>query len=140
MATAIAAVEALAGATVSNVDPGSLVTRLPKGPDASEMKDITNGYNDTYATFYLTADENQVAFTFTPAEGRAVPHPIIVVQDYTADRSPEIKVAGAELGVNTGDGSSGAYVSLNAAADELWVTLNITLSAPTVIEITPSDG
>ena len=40
------------------------------------MKTIANGYNDTYAAWYLSASSNQVAFTFTPAGGQPVDRPI----------------------------------------------------------------
>ncbi|HEY3245074.1 MAG TPA: hypothetical protein VGM03_17160 [Phycisphaerae bacterium] len=131
------AVEALAAATISNVSPGALVAQVPKGPGASEMKNISNGYNDTYAAYYLSASNNQVAFTFTPAAGTSVSKPIFVIQNYTAGRVPAITRGGAALTANTGTASSGAFVSINETANELWLTLNEDVSAPISIQLMP---
>jgi hypothetical protein len=61
----IKAVEALNAATIDNVTIGSLVTQRVKGPGATEMKNVTNGYDATYAAYYLNAAGNQIAFTLT---------------------------------------------------------------------------
>ncbi len=139
--TTIKAVEALAGATISNVNPGSVVAQVPKGPGAGQNKAIANGYNDTYAAYYLSASSNQVTFTFAPAGGTSVKSPVFVIQDYTAAQVPKITVGGNALTINTGDANSGAFVSINTAANELWVTLNTVLSAATDVQIMPdTDG
>lgn len=130
----IRAVESLCAATISNVNPGSLVTQVRKGPGATQMKNIANGYNDTYAACYLSAVNNQVAFTFSPASGRPVKNPIFVIQNYTAGRLPTISVGGHSITINTG-ADSGAFVSANTAANELWVTLHTTITAATGVEI-----
>jgi hypothetical protein len=122
VALTITAVEALNAATISDVNPGSLVTQVAKGPGASQMKNITNGYNDSYSAYYLNANDNQVAFTFTPAVGTFVKNPIFVVQNYTTHQLPKITVDGNPLTVNVG-ADAGAFVSLNLATNELWVTL-----------------
>lgn len=127
---AVAAVEALVEATVSDVAPGTLVSEAPKGPGASEMKSIANGYDDTYAAYRVTAGDNQVAFTFTPAGGKSIQNPIFVIQDYTATGLPNIVVDDNDVIVNVG-AESGAFVSINAAANELWVTLHATVSQAT---------
>lgn len=134
VALAIQAVEALCAATIGDVQPGALVTQVPKGPGASQLKTIANGYNDTYAAYYLSASANQVAFTFTPAAGTHVKDPIFVVQGYTTQQLPAITVDGAPITINTGAGA-GAFVSLNGAAHELWVTLRADLQTPTSIQI-----
>ena len=124
-----------AAATVSDVNPGSLVDRVPRGPGAIETKNINNGYNDTYAAYYLAAEDNQVAFTFTPPAGRPVKTPIFVVQNYTAANLPRIVVGDDVATVNAG-ADSGAFVSLNPTANELWITLNALLWEATVVRIT----
>jgi hypothetical protein len=134
---AIRAVEALAAATIGNVTAGSVVTQVPKGPGASEMKTIANGYNDTYAAWYLRAGGDQVAFTFTPGAGHPVSGPIFVVQNYTATQLPRITVGGAPLTVNNGAADSGAFISLDAASKELWLTLNQTVIAAIEVQIAP---
>jgi hypothetical protein len=140
VAIALQTVEALASATIGNVNPGSLVAQVPKGPGAAQMKNITNGYNDTYAAYYLRADNNQVTFTFTPAAGTSVRNPIFVIQNFTAGQLPSITVGGNAISVNTGAADSGAFVSLNAAANELWVTLNRSFGAATQVHIESSPG
>jgi mannan endo-1,4-beta-mannosidase len=134
VAITIRAVEALAAATINNVNPGSLVTQVPKGPGANEMKDIANGYNDSYGAYYLSTSDNQVAFMFTPADSKSVKNPIFVIQNYTARHLPRISVGGDSVTVNTGT-ASGAFVSINTGAHELWVTLNTTVSAATDVQI-----
>jgi hypothetical protein len=130
----IETVETFAAATISDVNPGSLVNQVPKGPGAAEMKHLTNGYNDTSAAYYLAADGNQVVFTFTPAAGRPVKAPMFLVQNYTAARLPRIVVGDDVLTINTG-ADSGAFVSLNLAANELWITLNTILAEAMRIQV-----
>jgi hypothetical protein len=130
----IKAVEAFNAATLSNVNPGSLVTQVAKGPGATQMKNITNGYNDSYTTYCLNASDNQVGFAFTPAAGTFVKNPIFVVQNYTARQLPRITVNGNPIMVNIG-ADADAFVSLNAATNELWVTLNATISTTIGVQI-----
>jgi hypothetical protein len=134
VAATINAVEALNAATISDVTPGSLVTQVPQGPDTTRPKTITNGYNDTYAAYYLRASDNQAGFTFTPAAGTAVTNPIFVVQNYGAAQLPGIALNGAPITVNTG-ADAGAFVSVNPAANEVWVTLNATIDTATGVRI-----
>lgn len=135
VALAITEVEALNAATISAVHPGVLVTQVAKGPGASQMKTITNGYNDTYAAYYLRATSNQVACSFTPAAGTVINKPMFVVQNYTLQQLPTITVDGEQITVNVGAGG-GAFVSLNVATNELWVTLNATVQTAMSIAIT----
>ena len=137
MALAIAAVEALSAAAITGVSLGARVTQVPKGPGASEMKDIANGYNDTYAAYYLSASDNQVTFTFAPADGQPVAKPILVIQNYTAGELPQIWIDNGSIEVNNGTAGSGAFASINIDTNELWVTLNQTFSAATQVEIVP---
>jgi hypothetical protein len=137
VALTIQAVEALAAATIGNVTAGSVVSQVPKGPGATEMKSIANGYNDTYAAWYLSASANQVAFTFTPAGGQPVRNPIFVIQNYTAAQLPKISAGGVSLSANNGAANAGTFVSLNTSTNELWVTLNQTVSAAIDVQIMP---
>jgi len=134
VAHTIKAVEALNAATISDVHPGSLVTQVAKGPGATQLKTITNGYNDSYTAYYLNANDNQVAFTFTPAIGTFVNNPIFVVQNYTAQQLPTITVDGNPITVNVG-ADAGAFVSLNLATNELWVTLNAPIHTAMRVQI-----
>jgi hypothetical protein len=130
----IDAVEALNAATISDVNPGSLVTQVAKGPGAIQLKNTPNGYNDSYAAYYLNANDNKVAFTFTPAAGTVVRSPIFVVQNYTAQQPPRIAVDDNPITVNTG-ADAGAFVSLNLASNELWATLNASINTATNVKI-----
>ena len=134
VATTVQAVEALAAATISNVTVGSLVSQAPKGPGATETKTLAGGYNDTYAAWYLTAsNDHQVTFTFAPAPGHPVVNPIFVIRNYTTPVVPQVSVGGVPVSVNTGAADSGAFVSLDTARNELWVTLDQTVS--TVVDV-----
>jgi hypothetical protein len=135
VAITIKAVEALNAATIGDVSPGSLVTQVAKGPGATQMKSITNGYNDSYAGYCLKASGNQVAFTFTPAVGTSVKNPIFLVQNFTAGQLPRITVDGDPITVNIG-ADARAFVSLNPATNELWVTLNATIDNTIGVQIT----
>lgn len=137
VASTLAAVKALAAATVSNVTTGAVATLAPKGPGAASQKTLANGYDDTYAVYTFDSAAGAVAFTFTPASGQPVVRPIFVVRDYPAATIPTITVGGAVRTVNTGDDTTGAYVSYDAAQKELWVTLNETVDAQKIIVITP---
>ena len=122
---------------IANITTGSVVTQAPQGPGAASKKTLANGYNDTYAAYYLAAGGNAAAFTFTPAAARPVTNPIFVIQNYAGIKLPRIAVDGSALSVNTGAGDAGAFVSVNQSAGELWVTLNRTLTAATSISIAP---
>ena len=111
---------------------GSVVYAGPEGTRRQrDRRRIANGYNDTYAAYYLSASGNQVAFTFTPARrstrDRLRSSSFRTTQPRSCRRSPS---AGVPLTVNDGTANSGAFVSLDAATRELWVTLNQTVSAP----------
>jgi len=134
VALTIKAVEALNAAMISDVNPGSLVTQVAKGPGATQLKNLTNGYNDSYTAYYVNANDNQVAFTFTPAAGTVVNNPIFVVQNYTIQQLPNITVDGNPSTINVG-ADAGAFVSLNPATHELWVTINAAIHTATRIEI-----
>jgi mannan endo-1,4-beta-mannosidase len=127
-------VGALAAATIDEIGPGSLIAVVPKGPGAEETKNIANGYNDTYAVYCLGASGNQLSFVYTPAAGQPVRNPIFNVQSFAAGELPSLLVNGTSITINSGEGS-GAFVSLNAASNELWVTLNATVDKAVKIEI-----
>lgn len=133
----IRSIEAVAAATITNVTKGELSAAAAKGPGASQSKSLVGGYNDTYAAHYLKAADNQAAFTFTPSDGAAVRNPVFVIENYGVKTRPTIVVNGAAVSVNSGDENSGAFVSLNEATKELWVTLNRTVSAATTVSVAP---
>jgi len=137
VAIAIKAVEALGAATIGGVGPGALVTQVPRGPGATQTKTIVNGYNDTYAAYYLSAATNRVAFTFTPVLNKPVKNPVFVIQNWTLAEIPVLSVDGMMQTINDGTGGSGAFVSYNQTTSELWITLNRTLTVATAIGVSP---
>jgi hypothetical protein len=131
---ALATVEALSAATLA-ATVGALATAAPRGPGASQQKSLANGYDDTFAGFTLEAAADEVQVTFTPAPGKSVKNPIFRVRNYSVSQLPQVSVDGAGVSVNDGTASSGAFVSYDATAHELWVTLNRTLTNSTVLHI-----
>ena len=93
------------------------------------------GYDDTYAVYTLAAASNQLGFTFTPGAARAVKNPIFRIRGYTSTRVPALAVGGNPVSVNSGAADSGAFASLDAGANELWITLNRTVTAATAVTI-----
>lgn len=134
VAWVLSQVEALAAAQLDNVATGSVSASAAKGPGAKSEKPLSQGYNDTYAAYYLTAEENQVAFRFTPAA--AVDRPIFVIQNY-AGALPEIRLGGELVAYNGEADASGAFVSYRAEEKELWVTLNRSVAEPLEFSLKP---
>lgn len=128
-------VQSMAASSIGNVSVGSAVTQAPRGPGAAQTKTLIGGYDDTYSVFRVTAAGNAAAFTFTPAGPDPVRSPIFIVQNVTSRKLPTITVNGAPITVNTGNATSGAYVSIDEATNELWVTLNRTVAAPLQLSI-----
>jgi hypothetical protein len=102
---------------------GALATS-PAGPGATQSKALVNGYNDTYAAYYLVPSGGKVAFTLTPAAGEPVDRPIFVL-------------SGSPVTVDTGAADSGAFVSYRSDASELWITINQTIGSAVSIAIAP---
>lgn len=128
-------VEALAAAKLEDVTKGKVTASAPAGPGAAQTKPLVNGYNDTYAAYYLDAAGDRAAFTFAPAAGKPVEKPIFVLQNVSIGNAPKISVGGDTRSVNTGDEDSGAFVSYDAETRQLWVTLNETITEPVAIDI-----
>ena len=137
VAITIRQVEALNAATITNVTSGALVATAPRGPGATQTKALSSGFDPTYTTYNLTAAGNQVVFTFTPAATTTVKSPIFVIRDYKGGKLPNISVNGAAVTVNSGAADSGAFVSLNSTTNELWVTLNRSVTTPISVQIAP---
>ena len=135
--TTLAAVEALSAAAITDVSVGTLTAQVPRGPGATAPKSLVNGYDDTYATFHLDAAANQVDFRFVPAAGRPVSRPVFVIGGFTARQLPAVSVDGVPLSVNDGRIDAGAFVSIDTARNELWVTLNRSIGAASQIRIGP---
>ncbi|MFO0840282.1 MAG: hypothetical protein U1D55_17380 [Phycisphaerae bacterium] len=135
VARTIREVETLAAASVTNVTVGALATQAPKGPAATQLKTLSGGYNDTYAAHFVEAAGNRAAFTLAVTPGSTMRNPIFVIRNYATQNLPTIRVNGVAVSVNTGAADSGAFVSLDTASNELWVTLNRTVTAAITMEI-----
>jgi len=135
VATTIKEVEAMATATITPVAPTTVAMQAPRGPGATDKKTLVNGYNDTHTAYELIASGNQASFTITPAAGKPVKSPIFVIRNYTSGKLPTVTLGGAAVTVNDGTAASGAFVSLNEADQELWVTVNKIVSAATTVAI-----
>lgn len=133
----LAEVAALGQATLGGFNAGSLQTQYRRGPGAAQNKALQNGYNDTYASFHLVADDRGVDFAFVPAAARPVSKPIFVIANWSARTLPKIQIDGVEVAVNADGADRGAFVSLDTAGNELWVTVNRTLSESTRIRVAP---
>jgi hypothetical protein len=137
VALTVQSVDALAQATLSDFTAGAVATSAPAGPGATQTKALVNGYNDTYAAYYLVPASGNVAFQFTPAAGEPVDRPIFVLSGVTPTKLPVITVGGSPRTVNTGAADSGAFVSYRSDTSELWITINQTLGAAVSIAIAP---
>lgn len=130
-------VEALSAATIGNVTIGAVATQAPRGPGASQTKALASGYDDTYAAYVVEAANNSVAFTFGPAAGKPVRDPIFIIRNYAAAKVPTITVNGAAVSVNTGATDAGAFVSRDADAHEVWITLNRNVETAINVTVAP---
>ncbi|RYZ02704.1 MAG: hypothetical protein EOO73_30545 [Myxococcales bacterium] len=131
------AVDALGSAKLEQVTRGKVTASIAAGPGAAQLKKLVSGYNDTYAAYYVEASDGGASFTFAPAAGKPVDKPIFVLQNVDIGNRPEILVGGEPRAVNTGDASSGAFVSYSPERRELWITLNETFSQAKVVSILP---
>ncbi len=130
-------VEALVDARISEVTRGALSAEAARGPGASSKKALAHGYNDTYAAYYLDAEDSGATFRFTPAPGKPVHRPIFVLQGYTSEALPEILLGDVALAYNQ-DAASEAFVSFDAKSQALWVTLNRTLDDAVELTLRPT--
>jgi hypothetical protein len=134
VAACIRAVEALILARIDEATVGTVVSQVPRGPGSAEFMSIDNGYDDINAVFRLRADQSSVAFTFIPSPGNQVATPIFVIENYLASWTPAVRVAGADLVTNSGPASD-AFVSINTDQNELWLTLNATVTDAIDIQV-----
>jgi hypothetical protein len=64
-----------------------------------------------------------------------VAKPIFVVRSYVAPVVPQVSVGGVPVSANDGTAQSGAFVFLDTARNELWMTLNQTVSTPVDVHV-----
>lgn len=107
---------------------------------ATEIRSINNRYHDTGTTYHPRVAESRIAFTFAPSPGAMIDNPSFVVNDYCNNNLTRIRLEGQQISTNSGAPDSGAFGSLGADKRRLWVTLNLTASAPTSVEIARPRG
>jgi hypothetical protein len=127
-------VEAVQGTALS-ATAGSVVTSGPAGigrPDTAAYAPA--GYNQIYSTWNVRADAaGAAAFTLNAAQG-ALANPIVVIHNYQAALAPAtISVNGISRAADVG-----YFASLDAASNQLWLTLRGQFSGPTQISLTAS--
>ncbi|MBP7951798.1 MAG: hypothetical protein KA004_19305 [Verrucomicrobiales bacterium] len=92
------------------------------------------GYNPTHAAWEVNAVGNVVDATLTPAAGRSLDHPLLIINGYSLDQLP------ASLSVGPGLNRPGVdyFASLDALNDRLWVTVNRVAATPVRLQLAPS--
>jgi hypothetical protein len=100
------------------------------------------GYNPTYACWEVSATNNLVNATLTPAQNASLDHPIFMVDNYTASQLPPV------ISVGPGLDNPGAdyFATLDTANKRLWITVNrlaaspVNLVVPMTYTVTLSSG
>jgi hypothetical protein len=102
---------------------GTVKTTGPAGVGNAASASITYtpaGYNPIYATWEITAAENQANATLTPATGKPLDHPMFVIDGYATNQLPAVISVGAGL-TNAG---VDYFATLDTANQRLWITVN----------------
>jgi hypothetical protein len=130
---AVTQMENAAVATLS-ASAGTVATSGPAGVGAAANATISyvpSGYNPTYAAWELTAAQNAAIATLTPAAGKALDHPVFMLDGYTSSALP------ASIAIN-GHGAAGVdyFASVDTAAKRLWITVNQATASPINLAVT----
>ncbi len=94
------------------------------------------GYSGTYSTWELTASANTVDATLTPANGRPLDHPVVVVNNYTLGQLPASISVGNGLATPDVD----YFATLDTANQRLWITVNRVASSVVNVKVTLAGG
>jgi hypothetical protein len=127
-------VEAVQGTALSATD-GSVVTSGPAGIGRPDLVTYAPaGYNQIYGTWNVRADAAGAAtFTLNAAQS-ALTNPIVVIHNYQALLPPStISVNGIGRSADVG-----YFASLDAANNQLWLTLKGQFSGPIQISLEAS--
>ncbi len=120
-------------ATVLSAAIGSVPTTGPAGVNRSDLVTYAPaGWNHVYGAWALRASGNQIDANFNVTAGSLV-HPLIIVSGWTGGLPSAVRFNGLTLTQDVH-----YFPSLRASAQELWITLNRTLSGATNrLEILP---
>ncbi len=115
-------------------DVGTVRSSGPAGVGSAKDTAMTYtpaGYNPTYATWELVADANRVDATLTPAAGRPLDHPILVVGEYAADEVPVSLILDGKAGLEDVD----YFITADRVNQRLWITINRVLGTSARVQI-----
>lgn len=127
LAQAAAVERTLLGALTAS--EGTVVTRGPAGVGRTDTAiSAPAGYSPLYGTWELAAASGRVTATLDP-RGGALTAPVLHVLGFTASQPSAVTVDGVALA------ASSYFASVDAARQELWLTLNGTVSAPVVLHV-----
>jgi hypothetical protein len=117
-------VETVQSLTLS-ASTGSFVTSGPAGITRADTVTYTPaGYNHVYGALAFNASGNALDANIAVGSG-SLKNPLIIIGNYTAG-DPQVKLAGTTLAAD-----ADYFASLRPSANELWITLNRTLSGAT---------
>ena len=125
-------VAAAAGASLT-ATVGTVVTSGPGGVGRSDNVPYSPaGYDPIYGTWLIAAASGSASFRFDPGAGSLL-NPIFRIQGWTSNSGPRhVQLAGAELSPYTD-----YFTTVDAAHQELWLTLNRRVSSPQSLSVQP---
>jgi hypothetical protein len=125
----IARSNALTTMTVT-ASTGQVVTSGPGGAGRTDNVAYSPaGYDPVYGAIVFNAAANDVIGNVSVSS--ALKNPLVVVRNYTAGTYPTVKVAGSTLTPDVD-----YFASLRSDQNEIWITLNRTLTGSTSLQIT----
>jgi hypothetical protein len=126
--------ENMAQATLT-ASTGTVVTSGPAGVGlasnvANNVTYMPAGYNHVYATWEVNAAGNQAVVTLTPMAGAPIENPVFVINNFTAASFSNVCINSTTAIANTD-----YFATIDIANSKAWVTLNRTISTPTILKI-----
>lgn len=123
---------AVADGTTLTAAVGSVLAQGPAGVGRADKITYTpTGFNPVYGTWEANASSNRATLTFSVAGAVPLKNPIVVLHQYS-ESSPPSRVALDGVLLQSG---VDYFVSYRAGSQELWLTLNRSLSGARQLEI-----
>ena len=117
--------------TALTATTGTVTASGPAGVGRSDTVTYSpKGFNHVYGTWDVTASSNSASLKFVVPAGESLLQPVLVVHSYTGSLSPTILLNGSTI-----DPGDGFYVSNRSDKQELWLTINRTLSGTATLQI-----
>ncbi len=124
---AIARSKALTSRSVT-ATTGQVVTTGPAGAGRTDnMTYSPAGYDPVYGAIVFSGNDVTATISVTSA----LKNPLIVLRNYSAGTYPTVKIAGSALVADVD-----YFASLRSGKNEIWITLNRSLSGTTSLQIT----